>query len=87
MSDTKLEPVEGEDLDAVIGGLSVPGAPQGQQQPQDDRPWVEGLTDTLKRRGFDPNIDPQMERRPPNPDMDPGILRPLPGGPRSGHDI
>lgn len=86
MSTPSLEPVANEDLDAVIGGLSIPGAPQGQEA-QPDRPWVDGLTDSLKRRGFDPNIDPKMERPPPNPDMDPGIMRPLPGGSRSGYDI
>jgi len=86
MSTPSLEPVDNEELDAVIGGLSVPGSPQG-QQPQDDRPWVEGLTDSLKKRGFDPSIDPNMERPPPNPGMDPGIMRPLPSGPRGGQDI
>jgi hypothetical protein len=86
MSTPSLTSIDNDDLDAVIGGLSVPGSPQG-QEPQQDRPWVDGLTDTLKKRGFDPSIDPNMERPPPNPNMDPGILRPTPGGSRGGYDI
>ena len=84
MSRSYLQCLAGDELEMVIGGISVPGG-GGLQQPQpqeDDRPWVDRLTDNLRRRGLDSNIDPKMEIRPPNADMDQGIIRQLPSGGR-----
>ena len=67
-----------EDLRAVSGGVA--GAGTLPKQPEDNRTWIERLP-----RG-NPTIDPKMERKPPNPNMDPGILRPRPT-PRTRQDV
>lgn len=89
MSRSTLQSLGGDELEMVIGGISIPGG-GGLQQPQpqeDNRPWVDRLNDNLRQRGFDPNIDPKMEIRPPNADMDQGIMRQLPSGGRQQWDI
>jgi hypothetical protein len=80
MSLSVFEKLGSEELEMVIGGISLPGGAQQQQQQQDNRPWVDRLTDNLRSRGFDPSIDPGMERKPPSADMDPGIMRQLGSG-------
>ncbi len=66
-----------DDLHVVVGGVSGGAVPK---QPQDNRDWTGRLTDTLKKRGFNPDADPKMERRPPS--IDPGILQPRPNAKR-----
>lgn len=73
MSMLQLSALAFDDLDAIIGGISVPNAAAPKE---DDRTWVERLTDNLRRDGLDDTIDPKMERRPCNPEMDQRILRP-----------
>ena len=89
MSRSDLQSLGSDDLEMVIGGISIPGGGGlQQQQPQEDnRPWVDRLTDNLRQRGLDGNIDPKMEIRPPNADMDQGIIRQLPSGGSQGWDI
>jgi hypothetical protein len=77
---TALEP---SDLEAASGGISPGQVPQQQQPQEDQRTWIERLNQNLKKRGFDPNIDPKMEIQPQNPEMDKGIIRPRPGAPQT----
>ncbi len=72
-----LQTVPIEDLRAVSGGLG--GVGPMPKQPQPPEKWIDRLP-----RGQD--IDRQMERKPPNPKMDPGIVRPRPT-PRTQQDI
>jgi hypothetical protein len=62
-------------LGGVCGGF--PNGIPSQKEPE-PKSWIDGLNRSLKNRGFDSNIDPKMERRPANPDMDPGIIRQRP---------
>jgi hypothetical protein len=67
-----LETIDHRFLDGVCGGL--PNGVPSQKQPE-PKTWIDGLNRSLNRRGYDPNIDPKMERKPSNPGMDPGIIR------------
>lgn len=60
-------------LESIVGGGPTTAPPPQQPEP---KTWIDGLNESLKKRGFDPNIDPKGERKPPNPDVDPGILKP-----------
>jgi len=78
MDERKLPRLENDDLDSAAGGISGLGQAVPQQPPREDnRTWTERLGDRLKPN---PDIDPGMIKPPPNPNMDKQIERPIPRG-------